>query len=67
MMLRYSSDYQEAATSIEDAIEKVLELGYRTKDIARGGEYVSTVEMGDAIIESLKHFTIESLTKTMSK
>lgn len=53
MLLRYSSDYQEAATAIEDAIEKVLELGYRTKDIARGGEYVSTVEMGNLIVQNL--------------
>lgn len=69
MMLRYSSEHLEAATAIENAIEKVLELGYRTKDIAGGGEYVSTDKMGDAVIESLNHFAIESLSqsKTMSQ
>lgn len=53
MMLRYSSEHQETASAIEHAIEAVLEKGFRTKDIARGGKSVSTVEMGDAIINSL--------------
>jgi 3-isopropylmalate dehydrogenase len=60
MMLRYSSNYIEAANAIENAIEKVLEQGIRTKDIARGGEYVTTDKMSEAIIESLNHFHIES-------
>lgn len=69
MMLRFSSEHQEAATAIENAIEEVLEKGYRTKDIARGGDFVSTGEMGDAIIESLKHLSIEPLfqSKTMNQ
>lgn len=54
MLLRFSSEYQEAATAIENAIEKVLEQGYRTKDIARGGEYVSTNEMGDLIVKEIR-------------
>jgi 3-isopropylmalate dehydrogenase len=57
MMLRYSSEYHEAATAIENAIEKVLEQGYRTKDIAGGGKSVSTNEMGDLIagqVQNLK-------------
>ncbi len=54
MMLRYSSDFQAASVAIENAIEKVLEQGYRTKDIARGGEYVSTVEMGDLIVKEIQ-------------
>lgn len=54
MLLRYSSDYQEAAIAIENAIENVLEKGYRTKDIARGGQYVSTAEMGDLIVQNLE-------------
>ncbi len=53
MMLRYSSNHLEAAIAIENAIEKVLEQGIRTKDIARGSDFVSTNEMGNAIIESL--------------
>lgn len=53
MMLRFSSEHQEAATAIENAIEKVLEQGFRTKDIARGGGFVSTVEMGDLIVKAI--------------
>lgn len=66
MLLRFSSEYQEAANAIETAIEKVLEQGIRTKDIARGGEFVTTSEMGEAIIESLKHCEIDSLSKSKS-
>lgn len=54
MLLRFSSENQEAATAIENAIEKVLEKGYRTKDIARGGEFVSTSEMGDLIVKEIE-------------
>jgi 3-isopropylmalate dehydrogenase len=53
MMLRYSSEHHEAAGAIEQAIEKVLELGLRTKDIARAEKWVSTIEMGDAIVQAL--------------
>jgi 3-isopropylmalate dehydrogenase len=53
MMLRYSSNYIEAANAIEIAIETVLEQGIRTKDIARGGEYVTTDKMGEAIVNNL--------------
>lgn len=53
MLLRFSSEHQEAAIAIENAIEKVLEQGYRTKDIARGGKSVSTSEMGDLIVKMI--------------
>lgn len=50
MMLRYSLDQEEAATAIEAAVEKTLEDGVFTGDIApAGAAVVSTVEMGDAI------------------
>jgi len=50
MMLRHSFGLEEAARSIENAVGKTLELGYRTADIAKKGEMaVGTVEMGDAI------------------
>lgn len=55
MLLRYSSEHQEAAIAIENAIEKVLEQGYRTKDIARDGEFISTSEMGDLIVSQIQN------------
>jgi 3-isopropylmalate dehydrogenase len=53
MMLRYSSNQNAAADAIENAIERVLEKGFRTKDIARDGDFVSTIEMGDAIVNNI--------------
>ena len=53
MMLRYSFSLAEEADAIVDAVDKVLNNGYRTADIAHGKESLSTVEMTDKIIESL--------------
>ena len=40
--------------SIEDAVERVLEEGYRTPDIAEDGtETTGTVEMGALIAEKV--------------
>jgi len=62
MLLRYSIGQEEAALAIENAIENVLELGFRTKDIARGGKFVSTVEMGDLIVKEIQNskFKVQS-------
>jgi 3-isopropylmalate dehydrogenase len=50
MMLRYSLGLQEAAVAIEQAVEEVLEEGYRTYDIMKGGkEKVGTERMGELI------------------
>ena len=50
MMLRYSFDLEKEAKNIEQAVTKVLNLGYRTKDIYNEkGTIVSTKEMGDLI------------------
>lgn len=50
MMLKYTFALEEEAKSIEDAVEKVLDLGYRTLDIASEGyKTVGTKEMGDLI------------------
>ncbi len=54
MMLRYTFNNLEAAERIENAVSKVLELGYRTADIIEpAGRKVGTVEMGDAVLKAL--------------
>ena len=53
MMLLYAFDEKEGADKIVNAVDKVLEKGYRTADLSHGGEALSTVEMTDKIIENL--------------
>jgi 3-isopropylmalate dehydrogenase len=54
MLLRYSLGMEDAAQTIERAVEKTLEKGYRTADIARSGEQtIGTEEMGDRVLEAL--------------
>lgn len=51
MMLRYALDEQSAADKIDDAIDRVLKDGYRTKDLSSFGakEVCSTSEIGSII------------------
>ena len=58
MMLRYTFDLDEEANAIENAVQRVLEEGYRTIDImpqkgqsVEGIKQVGTSEMGDLIAE----------------
>lgn len=56
MMLRYSFGLTDAAEAIESAVEKVLEQGYRTRDIYQkkaNEKLVNTKEIGDAIVAAL--------------
>lgn len=54
LMLRYGLDMEEEAARIEQAVEKVLDQGYRTADIwTEGTKLVGTREMGDQILENL--------------
>lgn len=54
MMLRYSFGLQAEADAIEAAVEKTLNDGYRTADIAAPGQTpLSTSEMGRIIRENL--------------
>jgi 3-isopropylmalate dehydrogenase len=56
LMLRYSLNMDNAATDIENAIDKVLNEGYRTGDIYSKGKdlkLVKTDEMGDLIAERI--------------
>ena len=54
MMLRYAFDLEKEADAIEKAVDQVLSAGYRTADIANGGEYLTTGAMTDKIIEAIK-------------
>ncbi len=54
MMLRYSFGAEDAAAAIESAVSRVLDDGLRTTDIAAPGEAtVSTVTMGNAVVDAL--------------
>ncbi|MDP4158972.1 MAG: 3-isopropylmalate dehydrogenase [Bacillota bacterium] len=54
LMLRYSFGLEEEAQMIERAVERVLQEGYRTPDLAKPGEKVlGTREMGTAVVEAL--------------
>lgn len=54
MMLRYSLELEEAACVIEQAVEKVLDEGFRTGDIwSEGTTLVGTKEMGDLICNAI--------------
>ncbi|MDC0059587.1 3-isopropylmalate dehydrogenase [Pelagibacteraceae bacterium] len=55
MALRYSLDLSKEADNLDQAVQKVLDDGLRTKDIlSKGKKEVSTAQMGDAIISKLK-------------
>jgi 3-isopropylmalate dehydrogenase len=54
LMLRHSFGLDTAADWLARAIERVLDDGYRTRDIAgHGAIVVGTAEMGDLVIERL--------------
>ncbi len=53
MMLLYSFDMKAESDAIVTAVDRVLEAGYRTADIAHGAPALSTTEITDRIIEML--------------
>jgi 3-isopropylmalate dehydrogenase len=54
MMLEYSFGYTKEAAQIEQAVEQVLEAGYRTFDVlGEGATEVGTAEMGERIAQAL--------------
>ncbi|MCM2356772.1 MAG: 3-isopropylmalate dehydrogenase [Geobacteraceae bacterium] len=56
MMLRFSFGMVEAAEAIDNAVAKVLDQGFRTRDVYQQKDWeklVNTKGMGDAIIASL--------------
>ena len=55
MMLRYSLNQAELAEKIDSAVSDVLDLGYRTRDIAGDSQkVVGTEEMGDLVVKALE-------------
>ena len=55
MALKYSLDLDKESENLDQAVQKVLDDGLRTKDIlSKGKKEVSTSQMGDAIISKLK-------------
>ncbi len=55
MALKYSLDLDKESNLLDEAVQKVLDDGLRTKDImSNGKKEVTTTEMGDAIISKLK-------------
>lgn len=53
MMLKYSFGLMAEADMITDAVDKVLEAGYRTADLSHGAPALTTDEMTDKIIAVL--------------
>lgn len=54
LLLRYSLGADDAANAIEQAVNKALEAGYRTGDLANGQQALGTSEMGDIIARFVK-------------
>ena len=55
MMLRYGLNQPTAATKIEQAVMKVLDMGYRTGDImSEGCQLVGCKQMGDTLLQVLE-------------
>ena len=53
MMLLYSFNLVKESEDIVNAVDKVLEAGFRTADLAHGAPSLSTTEITDKIIENL--------------
>jgi 3-isopropylmalate dehydrogenase len=56
LMLRHSLDMEDAAATVESAMDRVLERGSRTPDISSGSgdEEVGTEEMTSEVIAELR-------------
>jgi 3-isopropylmalate dehydrogenase len=55
MLLKYSLDLGAHADRVDTAVLRVLEQGYRTRDIAgSGAKVVGTAELGDLVVRELE-------------
>ncbi len=54
MMLKYGLNLEEEARTIENAVDLVLKMGYRTPDImSEGTRRVNTTQMGDLVAKAV--------------
>ena len=53
MALRHSLRLDDEAAAVEAAVDAALDAGLRTPDIAAGGPWVTTQEMGDAVAAAI--------------
>jgi 3-isopropylmalate dehydrogenase len=53
MLLRSSLQLSAEADAIEQAVSRVLKAGHRTRDIAGTGQFLTTTEMGDKVLEEI--------------
>jgi 3-isopropylmalate dehydrogenase len=53
MLLRHSLHLETEAAAILSAVDRVLDAGLRTADIAAGGPAIGTDEMGRRVVEAL--------------
>ena len=64
LILRHSGGMEAEAAAIEAAVRKVLELGFRTPDLARGNTQgltvLSTTEMGTKVRETVKTMLVSA-------
>jgi len=59
MMLRHSFQLENEAECVEAAVTAALTAGKRTRDLAKPGQpFVSTSEMGSAVVAGIKQSTI---------
>lgn len=57
MMLQYSFNMVDAAKAINDAVERILDMGYRTGDIMQPGmTLIGTEELGDLIASEINRY-----------
>lgn len=53
MLLRHSLGLHDEADNVEKAVERVLNAGHRTADIAAGGESIGTENMGSLVLKEV--------------
>ncbi len=53
MLFRHSLNLEEEARAVETAVDRVLQQGFRTRDIAGNGASIGTVEMGAKVVDAL--------------
>jgi 3-isopropylmalate dehydrogenase len=54
MLLRYALRLEAEADAVERAVDRVIEAGARTADVADGGVALSTVAFGDRVVAQLR-------------